>query len=222
MEKFVLSSEARDTTVKTSAIRRAKKIPAVVYGHGFSPVAVSVNTSDFLKVYRKAGGSHLVELTVNGKAQNVLIHETQRDPARGDFWHIDFFAVSTKEKIHVQIPVTLIGTSQAVIEGAELVQNTHSIDVRVLPADLVDSIEVDISALLTVGDVIHVSDIAGNYKKLEILTPEVEAIVSASAPKEYSEELEVADVSEVATVQDEKAAEKAGEEGAAPAATPAE
>ncbi len=167
MEKFVLSSEARDPAVKTSVIRDAKMIPAVVYGHGFAPVAVSVNTSEFLKVYRKAGGTHLVELTINGKAQTILIHETQRDPVKGDFWHIDFFAVSTKEKIHVQVPVTLVGTSPAVIAGGELIQNTHSIDVKVLPVDLVDSIEVDISTLVQIGDVIHVSNIIGNYKKLE-------------------------------------------------------
>lgn len=208
MEKFVLSSEVRDVAVKTSEIRLAKNVPAVVYGHGFAPKAISVNNSEFLKVYRKAGGTHIVELTVDGKVQNVLIHETQRDPVRGDFWHIDFFAVNIKEKIHVQIPVVLVGKSQAVVEGAEVIQNLSSIDVKVLPADLVDRIEVDIAPLVRVGDVIHVSDIVGNYKKFEILTPGVESIVSAAASKEYSDELQTADIADVATVQDAKAAEK--------------
>lgn len=211
MEKFVLSSEARDVAVKTREIRISKKIPAVVYGHGLTPKAITVDNSEFLKVFRKAGGTHLVALTIDGKVQNVLIHETQRDPVRGDFWHIDFFAVNIKEKIHVQIPVTLIGKSQAVVEGAEVVQNLHTLDVKVLPADLVDSIEVDISALVKVGDVVHVADIVGNYKKLDILTPATEAIISAGAPKEYSDELHQADIADVATVQDLKAAEKAAE-----------
>lgn len=208
MEKFVLSSESRDVSVKTSEIRASKRIPAVVYGHGFEPKAVSVDNSEFIKTFRKAGGTHLVELTIDGKNQTVLIHETQRDPVRGDFWHIDFFAVNTKEKIHVQIPVVLVGKSQAVVEGAEIIQNTHSLDVKVLPADLVDSIEVDLAPLAKVGDVIHVSDIVAQYKKIEILTPGVESIVSAAAPKEYSDELQTADIADVATVQDEKAAEK--------------
>lgn len=209
MEKFVLSSEARDVSVKTRSIRISKRVPAVVYGHGVAPKAITVDNSEFLKVFRKAGGTHLVELTVDGKKQNVLIHETQRDPVRGDFWHIDFFAVNVKEKIHVQIPVTLTGKSQAVVEGAEVIQNLHAIDVKVLPSDLIDFIEVDISALVRVGDVVHVSDIVENYKKLDILTPGAEAIVSAGAPKEYSDELQQADVADVATVQDLKAAEKA-------------
>ncbi len=211
MEKFVLTSESRDTAVKTSEIRHSKKIPAVVYGHGFAPKAVSVDNSEFLKVFRKAGGTHIVELSIDGKVQSVLIHETQRDPVRGDFWHIDFFAVNSKEKIHVQIPVILIGKSQAVVEGAEVVQNLHTIEVKVLPADLVDSIEVDITALVKVGDTVHVSDIIGNYKKFEIITPGTEAIISAGAPKEYSDELHEADIADVATVQDDKATEKAAE-----------
>jgi large subunit ribosomal protein L25 len=209
MEKFVLSSEARDTAVKTSDIRAMKRIPAVVYGHGVSPVHVSVDASEFLKTFRKAGGTHLVELTVSGKKQSVLIHETQRHPVSGDFLHIDFFAVSAKEKIHVEIPVVLVGKSQAAIEGAEIIQNIHSVDVKVLPADLIDAVEVDLAQLVKVGDVIHVSDVVSKYPKLEILTPGVESIASAAAPKEYSDALEVSDVADVATVQDEKAAEKA-------------
>jgi large subunit ribosomal protein L25 len=209
MEKFVLSSEARDTAVKTSDIRAMKRIPAVVYGHGVSPVHVSVDASEFLKTFRKAGGTHLVELTVSGKKQSVLIHETQRHPVSGDFLHIDFFAVSAKEKIHVGIPVVLVGKSQAAIEGAEIIQNIHSVDVKVLPADLIDAVEVDLAQLVKVGDVIHVSDVVSKYPKLEILTPGVESIASAAAPKEYSDALEVSDVADVATVQDEKAAEKA-------------
>jgi large subunit ribosomal protein L25 len=209
MEKFVLSSEARDTAVKTSDIRAMKRIPAVVYGHGVSPVHVSVDASEFLKTFRKAGGTHLVELTVSGKKQSVLIHETQRHPVSGDFLHIDFFAVSAKEKIHVEIPVVFVGKSQAAIEGAEIIQNIHSVDVKVLPADLIDAVEVDLAQLVKVGDVIHVSDVVSKYPKLEILTPGVESIASAAAPKEYSDALEVSDVADVATVQDEKAAEKA-------------
>ena len=221
MEKISLSTEARDVSVKTSAIRSAKKIPAVVYGHGFTSVPVSVEYSEFLKVHRKAGGSHLVDLTVDGKKVSVLIHEVQKHPATEAYLHIDFFAVSAKEKIHVQIPVHLTGKSQAQVEGAEIIQNLHAIDVKVLPADLIDAIEVDLARLEKIGDAVHVGDVASAYPKLEFITPNEESIASASAPKEYSDELETADVSEVATVQDEKAAEKAAEEGGTPAAAAA-
>jgi large subunit ribosomal protein L25 len=208
MEKLVLSGVSRDTTIKTSAIRASKQVPAVVYGHAFTPVHISVDSSAFLKLFRKAGGTHLVDLTIDGKKMSVLIHETQRHPVSGDFLHIDFFAVSATETIHVEVPVELVGKSQAVVEGAEVIQNLHVVDVKVLPADLVDKIEVDLSALAKIGDTIHISDIIALYPKLEFITPAGESIASAAAPKEYSDELQTADIADVATVQDEKAAEK--------------
>jgi large subunit ribosomal protein L25 len=211
MEKLVLSGASRDTAIKTSDIRASKQVPAVVYGHAVTPVHISVDSSAFLKLFRKAGGTHLVDLTVDGKKMSVLIHETQRHPVSGDFLHVDFFAVSATETIHVEIPVELVGKSQAVVEGAEVIQNLHVVDVKVLPGDLVDKIEVDIAALVKVGDTIHVSDIVSHYPKLEFITPGAESIASAAAPKEYSDELQTADIADVATVQDEKAAEKAAE-----------
>ena len=211
MEKLILSGVSRDTTIKTSDIRATKQVPAVVYGHAVTPVHISVDSSAFLKLFRKAGGTHLVDLTIDGKKISVLIHETQRHPVSGDFLHVDFFAVSATETINVAIPVELIGKSQAVVEGAEVVQNLHAVDVRVLPGDLVDKIEIDISTLIKIGDTIHVSDIAPHYPKFEFITPGAESIASAAAPIEYSDELQTADIADVATVQDEKAAEKTDE-----------
>ena len=214
MEKFTLQSQVRDMEIKMIDLRASKRIPAVVYGHAVEPTHVTVDNSEFLKLYRKAKGTHLVELSLAGKSTTVLIHETQRHPVSGDFLHVDFFAVSAKEKIHVEIPVELIGKSQAVVEGAEVIQNLHMIDVKVLPADLVDKIEVDLVLLARVGDAIHVSDIVAHYPKLEFITPMNESIASAAAPKEYSDELQTSDIADVATVQDEKAAEKAPEASA--------
>ena len=211
MEKLALRSEARDMSVKMIDLRGSKRVPAVVYGHAVEPTHVTLDSSEFLKLYRKAKGTHLVELALGDKNMTVLIHETQKHPVSGEFLHVDFFVVSAKEKIHVEIPVELVGKSQAVVEGAEVIQNLHMIDVRVLPANLVDKIEVDLALLVRVGDAIHVSDVVAHYPKLEFITPMNESIASAAAPKEYSDELQTADVADVATVQDEKAAEKAPE-----------
>lgn len=183
MEKLALNSAIRDLAAKPSDIRAKKLVPAVVYGHNVAPIHITVGNSDFLRLFRKAGMSHIIELTVDGKKHNVLAHEVQKHPVTGDFLHIDFFAVNAKEKIHVAIPVKLVGKSQAQNEGALIESNLHEIDVKALAADLVDEIEVDIAKLEKVGDVIHVSDVVGNYKKLEFLTPATDAIVAAHAPK---------------------------------------
>lgn len=183
MEKLVINAAVRDLAAKASDLRASKLVPAVVYGHNLAPVHVTVANSDFLRLYRKSGSTHIVELTVDGKKHNVLVHEVQKHPVTGDFLHVDFFAVSAKEKIHVAIPVKLVGKSQAQTEGALIESNLHQIDAKVLPADLVDAIEVDIAPLVKIGDVIHVSDIAANYKKIEFVTPGTDAIVSAHQPK---------------------------------------
>jgi hypothetical protein len=82
------------------------------------------------------------------------------------------------------------------------------IDAKVLATDLVDAIEADLEKLVRVGDVIHVSDVIAKYPKIDFLTPGIEAIASAAAPKGYSDEHQTADIADVATVQDEKAASK--------------
>ncbi len=183
MEKLALNSAIRDLAAKPSDLRAKKLVPAVVYGHNVAPIHVTVGNSDFLRLFRKAGMTHIIELNVDGKKHNVLAHEVQKHPVTGDFLHIDFFAINAKEKVHVAIPVKLVGKSQAQTEGALIESNLHQIDVKALATDLVDEIEVDIAKLEKVGDVIHVSDVAGNYKKLEFVTPATDAIVAAHAPK---------------------------------------
>jgi large subunit ribosomal protein L25 len=192
MEKLALSAALRDLAAKPSDLRTNKLVPAVVYGHGLAPVHVTVGNSDFLRLFRQSGKTHLVELSVDGKKHNVLVHDLQKHPVTGDFLHVDFFAVSAKEKIHVAIPVKIVGKSQAQVEGALIETNLHEISVKVLPANLIDAIEVSIDSLVKVGDVVHVSDIAANYPKLEILTPMSDAIVSAHAPKPNRDEEEAA------------------------------
>lgn len=183
MEKLVINAATRDLAAKTSDLRANKLVPAVAYGHNLAPIHLTVNNSDFLRLYRKSGSTHIVELVVEGNKHNVLVHEVQKHPVTGDFLHVDFFVVSAKEKIHVAIPVKLVGKSAAQTEGALIETNLHQIDVKVLPADLVNAIEVDIAPLAKIGDVIHVSDIVANYKNLEFLTPATNAIVSAHQPK---------------------------------------
>ncbi len=209
MEKLTLIATARDTETKLSTIRGEKKVPAVVYGHGITAQAVTVGASELLKIFRKSGKTHIVELTLDGKKQDVLIHDTQKAPVSGDFLHVDFFAVSATEKIHVQIPVHLVGTSPAQIQGGLVEQNMHTVEVKCLPKDLVDAFEADLSKIENLGEIIHVKDLSIDTKKFDILSDLEGAIVSIHLPKGVSEEaVEEVTAAEVPSVQDEKKAEK--------------
>ncbi len=209
MEKLTLVAASRDTETKLSTIRASKKVPAVVYGHNVTSQAITVGASELLKIFRKSGKTHIVELTLEGKKQDVLIHEVQRAPVSGDFLHVDFFAVSATEKIHVQIPVHLTGTSPAQLQGGLIEQNMHIVEVKCLPKHLVDAFEADLSKLENLGDIIHVKDLGIDTTKFDILSDLDGSIVSIHLPKGVSEEDEVSvSAAEVPSVQDEKKADK--------------
>lgn len=210
MEKLTLVAASRDTETKLSTIRADKKVPAVVYGHKVTSQAITIGASELLKVFRKSGKTHIVELTLEGKKQDVLIHEVQRAPVSGDFLHVDFFAVSATEKIHVQIPVHLTGTSPAQVLGGLIEQNMHLVEVKCLPKNLVDAFEADLSKLANLGDIIHVKDLNIDTSKFDILSDLDSSIVSVHLPKGVAEDevTEAVAAAEVPSVQDEKKAEK--------------
>jgi large subunit ribosomal protein L25 len=169
---------------------------------------IAVGVSEFIKVYRTAGKNHVITLAVDKKKYNVLVHETQRHPVTGAFLHLDFLTVDMKSEVHVQIPIKLIGTSSAVVAGGELHQSLHSLDVKCLPADIVDAFELDISVIDKIDTTLHASDIKVDTKKFHILTHAEEAVVSVHAHKGHKEDTEstasVADVG-VATAKTESA-----------------
>jgi len=210
MEKLTLVATSRDTETKLSTIRADKKVPAVVYGHKITAQAITVGASDLLKIFRKSGKTHIIELNLDGKKQDVLIHDTQRAPVSGDFIHIDFFAVSATEKIHVQIPVHLVGLSPAALQGGLIEQNMHIVEVKCLPKNLVDAFEADLSKLENLGDSLHIKDLSIDTAKFDILSDIESSIVSVHLPKGVAEDEVVAEVAaaEVPSVQDEKKAEK--------------
>ncbi len=202
---YSLEAKIRKETAKEA--RLGGVIPAVVYGKDVPSTSISIGISDFTKTFREAGKNHVIELTVDKKKHSVLIQELQRHPVTGKPLHIDFLGIDMKAKVHIQIPVKLIGTSPAVIEGGELHQNLQTLSVKCLPADIIDAFEIDIVALDHIGKVLHVSDMTIDMKKFELLTSLEEAVVSVHAHKEYKEEVVVADVSavEVATEKKEEA-----------------
>ncbi|MDD2891354.1 MAG: 50S ribosomal protein L25 [Candidatus Gracilibacteria bacterium] len=209
MEKLTLVATIRDTETKLSTIRADKKVPAVVYGHKVPSQAITLGASELLKVFRKSGKTHIIELNLDGKKQDVLIHETQRAPVSGEFLHVDLFVVSATEKIHVQVPVNLVGTSPAQLQGGLIEQNMHSVEVKCLAKNLVDAFEVDLAKLANLGDIIHVKDLGIDTKKFDILSDLDGAIVSVHLPKGTTEEEVTAPTAaEVPSVQDEKKAEK--------------
>lgn len=208
MEKVVLKATKRDVSGKqVNAMRRSGRLPAVIYGRRTEPVKISLDSHDASLALSKIGSSSLITIDVDGKEYPALVRERQRDYIRDRLIHVDFLAVSLTEKIRAQVRIELAGVSSAVKDSdAVLVTGLHSLSVECLPADLPESITVDIGPLAKVGDSIHVRDVSLG-DKVQILDDPEDMIVNATYAKIEVEEAPVAAAAEGVVAPEAEAVE---------------
>ena len=156
-----LQAEVR-TQSGTGAVKRMRKagtIPAAVYGRKVKASNIQVHGKTFSKLLEgSASDNILVSLKIAGEEQLALVQEVQHDYLRGGILHIDFHAVAADEEIHANVPVSMIGEAKGLKQGGLVEAIHHEIEVRCLPKDLPESIQIDVTGL-EVGKGIHVSEI---------------------------------------------------------------
>lgn len=188
---FKLNAKNRELTgKKVASLRQAGKIPAVLYGHGVANKNLELNYTNFEKVFKDAGESTLIDLTIDEKELvKVLVADVQYEPIKHQFSHIDFQQIRMDEKITATVEVKFTGESKAVKEeGGVLLHNIREIEIRCLPANLIHEIEVDISSLNTFNDVIKIKDLDLS-DGIEIVGHEPEDVIATIAPPRSEEEL---------------------------------
>ncbi len=195
-----LSAEPRSVTGKGAAraLRRAGRIPAVIYGHHRAPEAIDVDAIQATRLIQALGSSAaLVDVTIAGRDPvQVLIREVQRNPVRPvDLLHLDLYEISGNEKITVEVPVHLTGIPDGVRNsGGVLDHLLHKLEIRVFPKDLPDHIEVDVTAL-TIGHGVFVRDVS--VPNAEILNDPGQPVCTVVPPRTETVETPVV-VAEVA------------------------
>lgn len=178
---------------KTKNIRRERKIPAVVYGEGIESTPLTISTQEFIKVYRAAGETTLIDLKYNDSNEKVLVDEVQFHPITSVPIHASFHKVNLKEKIKANIPVKVLGEelSPIVKSGGGLVLVLlNEIEVEALPADLPQHFEVDVSGLEAIGQNILVSELKYDRDKVEILNAKADDMIVKIDYAEMQEEVE--------------------------------
>mgnify|MGYP001583309998 CR=1 FL=1 len=165
---------------KVKNLRKQGFLPAVVYGGGKSAESITVKESEFLKLWKSAGESTVVELDIGDEKKNVLIHDVDIDPVKDNPIHVDFYAVDMTKKIHVDVALEFIGESDAVKVGGILVKVLHALKVEALPNDLPHSISIDISKLKAAGDSITVKSVKIS-KGVKVLDNPEETVVMVEA-----------------------------------------
>lgn len=188
-ERFTLEAQARTVTgKKVGQLRRSGLVPAVVYGSKIEAFNVQVPYRELQTTLFKAGGTHLINISVDGKVTPVLAREVQRSVMRGEILHVDFLAVDLTQTIRAEVPVHFVGEPAAVKSGLGiLVTLVQTLEIEALPADLIDRIEVDVTGLKNFNDALHVRDLNLGDKVVVIADPD-EMLARISAPEEQPEE----------------------------------
>lgn len=195
-ESLVLDATKRTESGKSAArqLRREGRIPAVIYGHGRDPEALTISQADFEKTLASISGTTVIKLKVGSKTSSALIQEIQRHPTKLQILHVDFLEVHKGEKLTVRPPIRLVGSPHGVRnQGGVLDQILRELEIRVLPKDMPDHIQIDVTAL-TVGQSIHVSDL--DVPNVEILADSHATICTVVAPRVEAEAAELAGAEE--------------------------
>jgi large subunit ribosomal protein L25 len=180
-----LSASVRSATGKGVArsLRRDGRVPAVIYGHARSPQALSVDARELGRLLERVSAeTTVIELAVDGASSRTLIRDIQRHPVKRAILHVDFQELVAGEKVTVNIPLVITGTSIGVrLNGGILTQVMSELECRVDPADIPNRIEVDVTNV-NIGGSLHVSDLtipAG----VELLADATETVLTVSASK---------------------------------------
>jgi large subunit ribosomal protein L25 len=160
-EITLLADTGRPTGSRPSNRLRAEgRIPAVVYGQGMDPVAVSVDRRELRQALSgPAGVNALISLTVAGETHPTIVKQLDRHPLRRTVTHVDFLKVNLDEDIEVAVPLTLLGEAKAVLsEGGLVDRAVDTITVRTRPNTVPNELPIDVSAM-NIGDVLRLSDL---------------------------------------------------------------
>ena len=179
----------KDFGKKIKSMKNQGKIPAVVYGPGVKNASVEIDEKEFIKIFRQAGESSLIELKVEKDKRPVLVHEIQKDPVSDKIIHIDFYQADLKEEVEVAVPLVFEGVAPAEKDlGGTLNKNMLEVEVKALPQNLPHEIKVLVDSLKTFEDHILVKDLVVP-KDVTILKNPDEIVASVLPPQKVEEEL---------------------------------
>lgn len=161
---FNITAESRSDMGKGASrrLRREDKVPAVIYGAGKDAASITIDhNSLFHHLEHEAFYSHILNITVDGKAEKAVLKDLQRHPFKPTILHADFLRVSDKEKLRMNVPLHFTGGEDAPgvrIDGGMVTHNVSDVEISCLPANLPEYLEVDLSEL-EMDQSLHLSDI---------------------------------------------------------------
>jgi large subunit ribosomal protein L25 len=161
-DKISLKVDVREVRgKKVGSLRKQGLTPGVVYGPGMEPLSIQADAVEVRKVVERAGKHSPVNLT-GSKRRIAMIKSVDYDPTkRGSIRHVAFHAVNADEPVNAEVPIRLVGEGESPAERAGLIvlQSLEKIEIKALPTDLPETLEVSVLGLTAVGDRVTVGDI---------------------------------------------------------------
>ena len=162
---FTINAKSREDTGK-GASRRLRRltgeVPAIIYGGKKDAEKISILHKDITKALENdAVYSSIISVSIDGKAEDTIIKDIQRHPAKQIILHMDFLRVSKTTKLQTRVPLNFINEDICVgvkLGGGLIAHTMTDIEVSCLPKDLPESIDVDM-AEIDVGQIVHLSDL---------------------------------------------------------------
>jgi large subunit ribosomal protein L25 len=164
MDELILVAESRNDMGKGASrrLRKSEKVPAIVYGAKKHALSIQLKHSDVLKSSsQESFYSQILNLSINGKVERVVLKDMQRHPYKPFVMHMDFQRVDESAALTIRIPVHFLNEEDCIgvkQEGGVISHLMTEIEVTCLPKDLPESIEVDVENL-SVGDAIHLVEL---------------------------------------------------------------
>ncbi len=162
---FVINARSREDTGKGASRRlrrQSGEVPAIIYGGKKHAEKISILHKDITKALEnEAVYSSIISLSVDGKAEDTIIKDIQRHPAKQVILHLDFLRVSKTTKLQTRVPLNFLNEDICIgvkMGGGLIAHTMTDIEVSCLPKDLPESIDVDMEQI-DVGQIVHLSDI---------------------------------------------------------------
>ena len=202
MEQIELEATNREILgKKDTSLCEVGVFPVHLFGHSIESAALQCDAAQLQRVLAQAGKTRLINLKLDKakRPRNVLVREIQRDWRTGALLHVDFYQVRMAEKIEVEVPIVLVGEAPALKSKENiLLHELNSLTIECLPAQILASIELDLSSLTEVEQAIQVKDVMLGEGITVLNDPEQVVVKISLQPLKKMEEVEKAVAEEIA------------------------
>lgn len=167
---------------KVNKLRNDNTLPGVIYSRGEETKVVGVNNTEFIRVFKNAGSSSIINLDLDGENIPVIVKTVQRHPVAGNVVHVDFQRLKMDEKIKMSIPIVLLNRDNIKLQPSVLMQLLDQVEIECLPSYIPKTADIDVEDMdFTAPKLVRDTDIA-SMEGITMLTDLDEPVCSLTEP----------------------------------------